>query len=269
MSTIGGVGAPRMQMPQVLDEALVKDLKSKGLTDAAIAQLQLSMQNLTGNDGTGTGQKLPPGDVKGKDVLKLNDALSNASTNLHADIFTFMALFQKMAQDMRQTARLDREMQLQAQVSTLQAAADQIKQAAQAKFQAAIISGAMQIGAGAVQIGAAGMSAKTLSGAKGADPATSQVLTTKAGNWTTAGQGLGQIMQGAGTIGAGSKELEAGEAEAKGKKLDAQAKVEEEARQKANDVMQQMQDIIRDIRDKLAAIEQSNVEANRGIARNI
>ncbi len=30
-----------------------------------------------------------------------------------------------------------------------------------------------------------------------------------------------------------------------------------------------MMDVIRDVRDKLAAIEQSRMETNRGIARNI
>lgn len=51
--------------------------------------------------------------------------------------------------------------------------------------------------------------------------------------------------------------------------LEASASAHDAAASQANDEMQQMQDMLRDIRDKLSAMEQSNIETNRGIARNI
>jgi hypothetical protein len=246
-------------------EGLAKVMQSKGLSDDQIVAMLAKSK-----DGWGELSKIivklpDPGDTK--PLGEVSNVLgSMSSVELHADIFTFMALFQKMAQDMRQTARLDREMQLQANVSSLQAAADQIKAAAQERFSAALTQGICQIGAGAIQIGGAAAAGAKLKGASG-DGAALKIQ--QATNLTTGTGGAGQIMQGVGTIVSGSFELKAGEADAKGKKLEAQSKIEEEARSKANDIMQQMQDVIRDIRDKLGAIQQSNIETNRGIARNI
>lgn len=51
--------------------------------------------------------------------------------------------------------------------------------------------------------------------------------------------------------------------------LEVQAKVAETGAQSANDKMQQMMDVIQDVRDKLQSVQQSEIEANRSIARPI
>ncbi|ARP93562.1 type III secretion system translocon subunit SctB [Bordetella genomosp. 13] len=99
--------------------------------------------------------------------------------------------------------------------------------------------------------------------AKAAAPSNrSQVL-------NAAGMASGQIMGGIGSIVNATQERKAAEHDAKRSELEAQAKVQEAGYQQANELMQQMMDVIRDIRDKLSSIDQSRMETNRGIARNI
>ncbi|SAI25260.1 outer protein D [Bordetella ansorpii] len=83
------------------------------------------------------------------------------------------------------------------------------------------------------------------------------------------GMASGQILGGIGTIVNATQERKAAEHDAKRSELEAQAKVQEDSSQKANELMQQMMDVIRDVRDKLSSIDQSRLETNRGIARNI
>ncbi|MCY1311373.1 hypothetical protein D9M70_616640 [compost metagenome] len=66
-----------------------------------------------------------------------------------------------------------------------------------------------------------------------------------------------------------AQERKAAEHDAKRSEMEAQAKVHESGMQQASEMAQQMMDVIRDMRDKLSAIEQSRLETNRGIARNI
>ena len=83
------------------------------------------------------------------------------------------------------------------------------------------------------------------------------------------GPAAGQVLNGIGTIINATQERKAAEHDAKRAELEAQAKVQEDSSQKANELMQQMMDVIRDVRDKLSSIDQSRLETNRGIARNI
>jgi len=94
-------------------------------------------------------------------------------------------------------------------------------------------------------------------------------LSTKAGNRQAFGQGASGLLGGIGGIVNASQERKAAEHDAKKSELETSAKIADTNMQQANDFMQQMMDMIRDVRDKLSAIEQSNVETNRGIARNI
>ena len=270
---------------------LAEVLKSKGMSDAEIvALLQKGKDEWLG--GTGT-PSLPTG-------AATSSLGAMGAADVNADIYAFMALFQKMAQDMKATARLDREQALTAQATALQSAADQMKAAAEERLQAAIIQGATQIGGGVMQMGAAGLAATKLSNAKlqqdmGAlqQSGAATNLTTKTTDLTNkitaiqqeqqkvldSGQkfqsladkalGSGQIASGAGQIKAAGSETLKAELDANAQKLDAQIKLQQQAVEQANDMMQQMQDIIRDIRDKLQAIQQSAIETNRGIARNI
>ncbi|MFC7552669.1 type III secretion system translocon subunit SctB [Pseudoroseomonas wenyumeiae] len=64
------------------------------------------------------------------------------------DMYAYMAVFQKMAQDMRNTARENRANEWNAQVSALHDAAQEIRNAAEERFKGAVVSGAMQIAGG-------------------------------------------------------------------------------------------------------------------------
>lgn len=235
-----------------------------------------------------------------KAAQQLNDASNMAS----ADLMDFMALFQQLAQQMRNAQREVRQAEMQAQVSTLMNAAEQMKEAAAQRFTAAVVEGAMQIAGGAMQIGmSAGSMASTIKGAqmqKTADNFTAKAENLKmqgnsadapkvlgnqmsAAHWQEKasvasgrgmaldgyGRGLSQSVSGLGGIVSASFKYEADMADAKRAELEAVAKTHENASQQANDMMQQMQDIIRDIREKLQSISQATIEANRGIARNI
>ncbi|MBB6562911.1 putative coiled-coil protein SlyX [Acidovorax soli] len=210
---------------------------------------------------------------------------SLGDNQVSADIYAFMALFQQMAQQMRDTARTQRTTEMQAQVTSLQNAAEQMKTAAAERFSAAIAQGAMQIAGGLMQAGMSAISVNnTVKGAQmqnqadGMSPKAVQLTGIKvdAAKLTATGQAqmnYGQAMSGisagmGGMIGA-SFTLAADKADAAKMQLETQAKVQETAVQHANDMMQQMMDVIRDVRDKLQSIQQSAIETNRGISRNI
>jgi len=218
------------------------------------------------------------------------------------DIYSFMALFQKTAQGMRDTARMQRSTQLQTQVSALQSAADQMQTAAGERYKAGIAQGIMQVVGGVAQAGFSAASlAATVNGAslenqgnsKLADAAMSKDagkpaadvhrLTTDGNNLIEQGktstaygafhQGMGGAVTGiSGGIGGcitAHFNREADSADTQRARLDAQAKVAETGQQQANDAMQQMMEVIRDVREKLQSIQQAAIETNRGIARNI
>ncbi len=218
-----------------------------------------------------------------------------------ADIFGVMALFQKMAQQMRDTARTQRTSDMQAQVTALQGAASQMKDAAQSRFTAAVVQGAIQIASGAAQIGMSTYSASQSIKGISQDAAGKGMLTearqggklmgqTRQADLRASGkdlmaqgavskvtgeklqsisQSLGSMSSGlGGMVGAGLT-LQADLADARRSELEAQAKVFETGVQHANDTMQQMMDVIRDVRDKVQSMQQSAIETNRSISRNI
>lgn len=188
-------------------------------------------------------------------------AASNAASGLgkldtdqvSADIYTFMALFQKLAQTMRDTARSQRDSEMRAQVASLQAAADQMRTAAGLRFANAIATGVGQMVGGMMQAGMAGASYNSPN---------QQAMVSE-------GQAYSQISSSVGSMIGATFNLAADFADAKKTDLETQAKIHETASQHANDLMQQMMDIIRDVRDKLGSIQQAAIETNRGIARNI
>lgn len=215
------------------------------------------------------------------------------------DIYSFMALFQKLAQETRDTARLQRAATAQQQVDALANAADEMRNAAADRFKAGIAQGISQVVSGAVQMGTSAFAlhrnkqaatsekngtdllneSKTL---KPSDPnkqllreqSAAQTETGKkyAGSATffsAVGTGAGGFLGGIGGCIAAHYTRQADEADAARAGYDAQAKVAETGHQQANDAMQQMMDIIRDVREKLQSIQQAAVETNRGIARNI
>lgn len=208
-----------------------------------------------------------------------------SETQVSADIFAFMALFQQLAQQMRDTARTQRTTDMQAQVTSLQNAVEKMKEAAGQRLTAAIVQGAMQIVGGLAQMGMSGASvSSSVKGAKLDNQAASmspkaQVMTgikIDAAKATATGQAQIQLAQATGGITAGLGGIigatfthKADMAEVDKTNLETQAKVAETGVQHANDMMQQMMEVIRDVRDKLASIQQASIETNRGIARNI
>ena len=230
------------------------------------------------------------------------DSLDDSQVS--ADIYTYMALFQKMAQQMRNTAREQRTAEFQGQISSLQSAAEKMKEAAGQRFAAAIVQGVTQIASGLVQAGmSTAAAAKTIKGAQmemqgknalaelkafegntdvlppkmGASLTQSanqmirdgQVAGARGGLWQGYAQAGSGITGGIGGLVAAGFNHKADLLDADKTNLETQAKMHETAVQHANDMMQQMMDVIRDVRDKLSSIQQSQVETTRGIARNI
>jgi hypothetical protein len=269
---------------------------AQGTDPNALLQAQRALLGNSSNPADGLDL---PGDTK-VGTANLAGLTENQVT---ADIFAFMALFQKLAQEMRNTARTQRTAESQAQITSLQNAAEKMKDAAAQRLTAAIVQGAMQIAGGLLQAGLSAASAtQTIKGAKMeadgtknlaqidqmgtkgmlsassktalSNGATDQVAAGKAlGAQGTLYAGLGQASSGitgglGGIIGA-SFTHKADLADAEKMNLETQAKVQETAVQHANDMMQQMMDVIRDVRDKLQSIQQSAIETNRGISRNI
>ncbi len=111
---------------------------------------------------------LPPADsgkAEAAAALARLQALNDAQVG--ADIYAYMALFQQMAQQMRNTARTQRTTEMQAQVSALQNAAQEMKNAAAQRFIAALVSSGTQIVSGLVQMGGSSLAAsKSIKGAK-------------------------------------------------------------------------------------------------------
>ena len=252
-------------------------------------------------DGFKTGVELPAPDDADKTAQSqaLGSLGGLSDSQVTADIYTFMALFQKLAQTMRDNARMDRSAQMQSQVTALKDAAGQMRESAALRFAGGIVSGAMQIAGGAAQMGlSAASAAQTIKGAQidakasnlqsemsqsnlGANlkaDLTKQVNAMKTESATATatgaklqgnGMAMGSMTGGLGGIASSAFEFAASESDAKKAELDAMAKVAETGVQHANDTMQQMMDVIRDMRDKIQSIQQAAIETNRGISRNI
>jgi|GEM_PF-460236 len=268
-----------------------------------------------------------PGANGRKDAGGANDVMKNLNNEtVSTDMYSVMALIQKLAQEQRNSARAIRDSNLEQQVTQLKSAADEIRNAAQDRFVGAVVAGAMQIAGGVVQMGSAVASgiksaqaaskfSEANQASKSAAAAQNEIadlnrsakglvdkdlkgefnqaidkfqnqsrldklnakflesqasdLSSQAGNRQAFGQGASGLLGGIGGIVNASQERKAAEHDAKKSELETSAKIADTNMQQANDFMQQMMDMIRDVRDKLSAIEQSNVETNRGIARNI
>ena len=204
-----------------------------------------------------------PGGKSAADLAEMQGQLSTfTEQDVQTDIYAFMALFQKLAQEMRTSAREVRQSEMTAQIDVLKSAAQEIRNAAQDRMVGAMVAGAFQIAGGLAQVGAGVMQGRTLA-------AGGQFAESQAKKQSDMGGGLSGIAGGIGSMVNASQERKAAEHDAKKAELEAQAKVHESGTQQASELAQQMMDVIRDVRDKLGAIEQSRMETNRGIARNI
>jgi hypothetical protein len=268
-----------------------------------------------------------PGANGRKDTGGANQAMGNLnSETVSTDIYSVMALIQKLAQEQRNSARAVRDANLEQQVTQLKDAAQEIRNAAHERFIGGVVAGAMQLAGGAIQMGSAVLSgvksaqaaskfSEANQASKSAAAAQNEIaglnqnakgivdkdlknefnqaidkfqnqsrmdklnakflenqandLSSKAANRQAFGQGASGLLGGIGGIVNASQERQAAEFDARKSEAETNAKISDTNMQQANDFMQQMMEMIRDVRDKLGAIEQSNVETNRGIARNI
>lgn len=188
--------------------------------------------------------------------------LQSLQSSMSVDIYAVMAMAQKTAQEMRDANRELRASSLNAQVSELLSAADDMDKAAKFRLAAGIVQGAMKAAAGAATFG---FNATAKGDGKGSD----KVSEIDRKEHSAKGDGISLGMQGLGDIAAAGLNYGASKADAEVKRHEAIAKLHESAQAEANDMMQQMMDVIRDVRDKVSAIDQSRIETNRGISRNI
>lgn len=94
-------------------------------------------------------------------------------------------------------------------------------------------------------------------------------LNERARNFSVGADSASKLIGGAGEIITAGLRFGADSADVSAKRHETLAKLHESAVSGANEMMQQMMDVIRDVKDKLASIDQSRIETNRGIARNI
>lgn len=256
--------------PKSLDPATQKMVETTGITlEAALKLVGVDIKE--GNEGRLDSLLKallpPPGNDKNG-----GDPFGNlGAQDVAVDIYSVMALFQRCAQEMRNTARDVRNSEMQAQVTGLMNAAQEIRNAAEDRLQQAIIQGSFQIAGGAASVGMG--IAGGIYGAQGISKGVTTQVGMELGNKASAlsgmAQGAGTMISGIGTVAGAFKEQEAAEHDARKAEYEAQARVHEQGVQQANDLMQQMMDVIRDVRDKLGAIDQARNETNRAIARNV
>jgi hypothetical protein len=246
----------------------------------------------------------PKTEVNAESAKSIGNSLS-LSMDGPSDIYAAMALFQKFAQEVRNSNREIRTSELQASVQSLMDAAQQMKEAAALRLAAGIVSGVSQVVAGATQVVGGAMSmiqggraaaksneASPLANegkfgidAKGdkisveqqassqakADTLGSQAsaLNRSATMWSEGAGGAAKMIGGVGQIAQSVLEHQAALKDAKKAELEAQSKKHDAAMQAANEMMQQMMDVIRDIREKLQSIDQARIETNKTISKNV
>lgn len=265
-SNVGSVGYGTDEMVIEGNVPAVQTLSAE-----QIAELQLALSSIDGgsNPVHTRGVVAPRQGEQKVDTSGMEAALDDADANVSTDIYAFMALFNKLAQEMRNAAKEQRQGELQAQVSSINSAADKMVEAAEKRFAAAVVQSTIQIVGGAISIGSGFASIKSMASASKADMKTGSAFLNK----QTAQQGIlngsSQVISGLGGIVSGGIEMSASFDDAAAKRLDAEGTAAQARREASQEVAQNMADLIKDIREQLRAINQSNIETSRGIARNI
>lgn len=124
------------------------------ITEIEDAEIDSPTLNLKPNNPA---EQLVP--LKMPATLPSGGSFQVSQTQVTADIYDFMQVFQQVAQQMRSSARVQRTSEMQAQVTSLQGAAQEMRTAAADRYKAAITQAITQIVSGAVQVGMAGFSA--------------------------------------------------------------------------------------------------------------
>jgi hypothetical protein len=192
-----------------------------------------------------------------------------------ADIYSYMALFQKLADQQRASARESRDVARESQIAALQDAAEKMKQAAAANMQQAQVAGAMAIASGVISMGTvaqtqSGVPGKSMQGQTTAKSQASDQLKapTKALTSQEKQQATGALANAQQVFAASMAAAETDKKKAEIAQMQAQAQVSNGQQAQMQQMMQQMQDVIRDIQQKLQAIQQSQAETTRQIMRN-
>ncbi|HSW06939.1 type III secretion system translocon subunit SctB [Aquabacterium sp.] len=254
------------------EEPLIEGLRpaAPGLSPEQIAELQLALSAIDGGpDLQATRGVASPREGERVDPVALHAALDSAESDVSTDIYAFMALFTKMAQEMRKTAKEQRQTELQAQVSAINSAADKMVDAAEKRFAAAVVQGTVQAVGGAISIGSGVGTFRAAKSASGADLETGSKFLTQLGAKQGIASGSGQVLSGLGSIVSGGIEMSASLDDAEAKRLEADGTAAQARRESSQEIAQNMSDLIKDIREQLRAMSQSNIETNRGMARNI
>jgi len=216
------------------------------------------------------GDKQTPGDQL---APKLNDILNSEAF----DIYTVMALFQKMAQQARTAAQQERFAELQNKMQALSDAAQKMRDAATKRFIGAIIQGSVQIASGFIQMGTSFASAffaykagslqpAAMKGDQGAVAAINR-YNLIGQTIQTVGAGSGQILSAGGTFASGGLEYSAALDDAEKAEAEKRAQLAGHKYDQANEMMQQMREVIKTLQEKFAAIEQSRHETAKSIMR--
>lgn len=199
----------------------------------------------------GSGAPLLPG-VRGDGAVPEGLGAKLDGVAAHTDIYAVMALFQKLGQDSRNSARAERQAELQNRMDALADAAMKMRVAAVVQLAAGLVSSVVQIGGGLMRI------------AGGATALKNEGQAMAIQNLT---EGLAKAVEGVGGMGKsgldfGAQQLEAGKADAERLATLASSKYDQ-----ANETMQQMRDLIRDVQAKLSEIEQSGSDTRKQIVR--
>jgi hypothetical protein len=97
-------------------------------------------------------KNITPPDIPPNSASRVASTLMLAPDSIAFDTYTFMAVFHKMAQEMRSANREIRASETQAQISELNNAAQEMQNAAKSRFAAAVVQGAFQVAGGVTQV---------------------------------------------------------------------------------------------------------------------
>jgi hypothetical protein len=260
--------------PELQDNAPMGETSGPGrkqLTPEEAAQLLQALAMVEGQNRSvaTTGVPEPETGARSDGVKGMDPALDNASANLQTDIYDFMAMYTKIAQQMRTTAREQRQAELQNQVSSINSQADKMVEAAEKRFTAAMIQGAFQIGGGLMSIGSGLGSLKAMRGHDAIDFQSGSALNNQLQAKQGMAQGMSQSVTGVGSMISASYEKDAAILDSEGKGEEAKGTRAQASREAQQEIVQTMGDLLRDIREQLRSMAQSDIETNRGMARNI
>ncbi|WCT73979.1 hypothetical protein PQ455_01725 [Sphingomonas naphthae] len=183
-----------------------------------------------------------------------------------ADIFAAMASFEKLAQEMRDTARAGRAAASEAQVSTLREEAQRIRDLADQRLAASVTAGFTSIAGGAMSTGMGAIGAAKAGGI--ADDATK---TSTKGTRDVSLDAAGRVGSISGQIGAGTGNMiPAADTDAKKAEADALAKLSQSGGRTQDEQIQQIQqmtDAIRDMREMMTNMQETQTDGMHGLRK--